>query len=632
MNNQRPTTASMDSLQFWRLERARIVAHLQASGYVLSPRVLGWTEVLASFADERWLGRGPTYDDAIEDLLAQLAPSAVARAALVAAASATQDAADLPSPSSPSSPTQPDERPVEEPIAERAAVAPDAEPIAPVEARALSSEPPVAASVAPSLEAQAAGARATEDGDERSEAQGDALEQLESIQREIDEREEDLALMAPELQRLRLLAWAARVRATQESAGYEAASKRADAVFRTVNELSRRYWPGNVSALRRDAIPQDAARMLRGIYASSWDQVASESEALLERLAIDSNHERDEDGWADAKFLSPAPKDPEALLGQVVEKLRELESSEPGRAGEALALVARRLRWLRGAEVDPVQWGGAVGTLRRIAGDSLAQRAMDSSYAPARPWAIELGQSEPNPAKAARKRAVRALWERVPPVASVTVEGLSSWVREAIELEVPTEKIVESLRPYAASGVSIDARHFGDDRRLRRRANAILATLAGGAVLESPEDEGEDERPLDPPSAASGESLGTQEDARPEIRRAREWTRGRKALFVSNREDPLLREKLSKSLEFESLDWCVCDPRRIQSVRERIDGESVQLVLVATGFLSHKVDVTLADASRSRGVPYVRVDHGRLLACARAICRDLGLTRRQSTR
>jgi hypothetical protein len=93
-----------------RLERALL--DLRSAGYDVVFRRHGWTECLVFHADERWLGRGVTDDDALDDALHQMLPSRLARDArgeagstrlAVATAVATLDAllarigAELPS-------------------------------------------------------------------------------------------------------------------------------------------------------------------------------------------------------------------------------------------------------------------------------------------------------------------------------------------------------------------------------------------------------------------------------------------------------------------------------------------------------------------------------------------------------
>jgi hypothetical protein len=59
------------------LERARL--DLRSAGYEVVFRSEGWTECFIVHANERWLGRGVTDDDALDDALHQMLPSRLAR-------------------------------------------------------------------------------------------------------------------------------------------------------------------------------------------------------------------------------------------------------------------------------------------------------------------------------------------------------------------------------------------------------------------------------------------------------------------------------------------------------------------------------------------------------------------------
>src|SRR5690606_22421940 len=101
--------------------------------------------------------------------------------------------------------------------------------------------------------------------------------------------------------------------------------------------------------------------------------------------------------------------------------------------------------------------------------------------------------------------------------------------------------------------------------------------------------------------------------------------RGRRLLFVGNRADPNLQATLCAELEPVELDWLVADPRRESAAADRISAGRYDLVLCATGFVSHSTELALRAACRTAGVPYVRVYKGRLASCLRALDRDLGL-------
>ncbi len=100
-----------------------------------------------------------------------------------------------------------------------------------------------------------------------------------------------------------------------------------------------------------------------------------------------------------------------------------------------------------------------------------------------------------------------------------------------------------------------------------------------------------------------------------------------RALFVSNREDPDLKARLEGALGLE-MTWCVADPRRIEAAGKAIQRSAYDIVLSATGFQDHSTDAALARAcaAATPKVRYVRVNRGRLAACARALARELGIS------
>jgi hypothetical protein len=104
----------------------------------------------------------------------------------------------------------------------------------------------------------------------------------------------------------------------------------------------------------------------------------------------------------------------------------------------------------------------------------------------------------------------------------------------------------------------------------------------------------------------------------------RAQTQGRRALFVSNREDPELGARLEELLGI-TVTWCDGSLRRVQAQCERISRGSYDIVLSATGFQVHGVDSALARACSSASIAYVRVNRGRPLATMQAIAREFGL-------
>ena len=89
----------------------------------------------------------------------------------------------------------------------------------------------------------------------------------------------------------------------------------------------------------------------------------------------------------------------------------------------------------------------------------------------------------------------------------------------------------------------------------------------------------------------------------------------------------MLQQRLQSAFEFAQLDWAEATPRRVDAATEAIASGTYDLVLGATGFLSHKEDGRLQKICKSAGVPYVRTNRGRPGAVQLALARDLlGLT------
>lgn len=99
---------------------------------------------------------------------------------------------------------------------------------------------------------------------------------------------------------------------------------------------------------------------------------------------------------------------------------------------------------------------------------------------------------------------------------------------------------------------------------------------------------------------------------------------GKSAVFVSNRADPDLKNRLEQRLGL-AIESCDGTPRRMQAVAKQIQAERYALVILATGFVGHGADAVLGKAASRAKVPFVRAYKGRLLATVRAIARDLGL-------
>jgi len=103
----------------------------------------------------------------------------------------------------------------------------------------------------------------------------------------------------------------------------------------------------------------------------------------------------------------------------------------------------------------------------------------------------------------------------------------------------------------------------------------------------------------------------------------REKTQGRSLLYVGNRPDEPLRKRLVELLGPASLDWCDISSAASAYV-DRVASGSYALVLAATGFMDHAVELRFRTALPEGG-RLVRIRKGRPMATLLALARDFGL-------
>lgn len=657
---------------------------LMAVGYRAAFRCDGWFECLLQNQSqaERWVGRGESEDEALGDALHQMLPSHLGRLLLdqylarwPAAPSApwpssiehspvpvlserTSPVRDVPKPPArvpflalkdpnPRTSTSPVraeglltiERPRTDTVPAVEVFVRAHDPVRIVEPPPEPAPPHVArVELDPAAEKRAR-ARATE-----------ALETVERLLREIEDRLGPLARMAAERQRLYMLVWICRARGIEEGLPDVRDVEHAVArVARRLTEIGKMFWPGSVRALQLSARPADVRREMHATWASepaNWREATALAERLLnDHLGKSVEAGLDEDGWADALAKVPPPPDADAMFDDVDAELRTLLASTSGDAPtgktteigntefEAVLVAARKLRWLRGCVRDDIAWGVAMGRLRRVL-PNMGERSMrvrdviDYRTKPVVPWGKVLGigistvpeEIPEEPTENAAELTAELTQARE------TKEGLMNWLLRAFDV-LNTPDLVALLVPLRSEMAA-----FGDDslnhpdRRVRRRLRELVRRVATAAeeaafAQEHPEPvvvpEPEEPPPVDEPMAST--ALDDLSE------RVRAQTRGCRALFVSNRDDPELGARLTDLLGI-TITWCDGSLRRVQAQCERIARGSYDLVLSATGFQVHGVDSALARASSAADIPYVRVNRGRPVACVQAIAREFGLT------
>lgn len=633
-------------------EKTRQVLH--EFGYQLCFRQRDWTECLLTSRDDRWIGLGADEHDALSDALRQALPSRLARELFAARTPSTAHApsprvsspppalatptADLAPPTEKRSPpAEKQSAPVEKqsPPAEKQ-TAPAEKQSPPTEKQTAAAEkqpPPAEKQTAPS-ETQAA------EPPPKMPTAREVLDELRSMRKQVETDAEELALSAPRRQRLVLLGWITRARAAQMQ--YPDDSKidsAVAAIARTLTGYCQTWWPGSVRALKVTTRPEDVVvdlTMPVDRQPPTWAEaceVAEKNVRVVEEE--DETRGRDGYGWSDATRLSPPPRDADAMLAEIIREVEVLsgpigapataqETPEPQRFVE----WARKLRWARETTNNPLQWGALNGRFRFWIRENAAKypeaaRTLDPDYCPDRSWAALLGL---DPDTIARNREIRELFANPPKESEGPLDeaAINNWIARALTYsDTHLGVMVSSLRPFKDYVLALDEGALPNaDRRMRRRFAKLQKELA----LPTPSQLPPPPEPI-PAEAESPSDPTSDANAIPEALRGPivRYTRGKRALFVSNRADPNLRDRLREIFEFEDLDWSAGETKRRQSLVGPIQSGSYHFVLGATGFLSHSIDGQISQACRKGQVPYVRVHRGRPLACLRAMARELGL-------
>ncbi|MGM0575895.1 MAG: hypothetical protein ACQEXJ_09225 [Myxococcota bacterium] len=636
---------------------------LERFGYRIAIRRDGWTECLVSRDAERWVGHGVDLDEALQDAVRAMFPSALGRELLARAVEdtvrTTGRVREEPAPRSrpearsPSVPTpaprpEPPPVPTEEPPAARAQTEAEGtsateragEPTDEEEAREeVPEEAPAAIPPGPPV--------------------GEALEELSLLRRRVDDARGELAMMAPELQRLHILAWICRARAIQERHPHDMAVERAAGdIARTLGALGKIWWPGSVKALQLRATPLDAGAELGlegGGRLHDWLEAAEKAEAVLaDKLDETDTGTVDEYGWSDRGALNPAPNRPDDLLREVrgglarqhgpLSRAPRKEARDRLRRAlpadvKQLADWARKLRWLRGHTDDFETWGAAMGRLRwaayHLPRDQGAEvrDLLDPAWCPPQPWSATLGQ---NPRKKRNRKRRGELLQSLPVGngSQPEPEDLAEWLGEAFDLgtELPNPRISGLVYPVRDAVLQLDSGLLPEDSRRTRKRLADLKKrlqVMGASEADAIRRDARRELEREPDTPEPEPEPQPEPDNVPDpmermTREVRRHTRGKKALFVSNREDPALKERIEEMLGLD-LTWTVIDPRRVQSKCDSIEQGSFDFVLSATGFQGHNVDAVLYKAAKNADTHYVRVNRGRPHMCVRSLARELGL-------
>ena len=398
-------------------------------------------------------------------------------------------------------------------------------------------------------------------------------------------------------------------------------------IARRLSEIGKMLWPGSVRALQIATTPADTMEPYAAdAPPSTWAEAAERAEARrAEHISKATSAGYDEDGWIDANPGKIAPPNPDALLTQAVAELDALlgragEVSPEGQDIAALVRIAQTLRWIRQSVQDHLAWGLSMGRLRRLSlslgmpGVAL-RKTIDPTFRPPSGWA----PVDTAPPDSAPKKDISA--EVVAELAELDPDGstLLPWLIRAFDA-FPTPAIAEMLRPWRKQTAALgDIAATYEDRRIRRRMRDLLQRLESGGGEDVPHSARRNSPPPEEEEVESADDSALQQLCD----RVRPHTEGRRVLFASNRADDRLEARLTELLGVR-MTGCDGAPRRVQSQCERIAQGSYDLVLSATGFQDHAIDGAMARAASAAGIPYLRVNRGRPLACAQAIARELG--------
>jgi hypothetical protein len=391
-------------------------------------------------------------------------------------------------------------------------------------------------------------------------------------------------------------------------------------------------------------LPSDLSRAIE-----NWSDVANAAEETLVRMEIeDEARGLDADGWKDAAHLDPAPSNPKGMLDEVVahleaataplldprdaldgaQWLNEWSKRPVVKATPSLGWggIAARLRWLRGHTDEPERWSAAIGRLRCISDRLLPYerdevlRLLEREFDPGRSWARHLGF---DPERKALQRRRRELLSDAP-VPGWSDEQILRWIQDAIELKdmMTSQRIAEALVPVRdrIRAFTVDVLP-GLGRRDKRRLRGIQEELdkTAFALRETTRVE----EPATDPEVAGEEEREAHDRAVLDAVLAH--TRGKSALVVSNRNDPMLDEQIKSLLQLELVHHGQIEQRRLDSLSERLERGSYDFVLAATGFMPHKADGVLRKAASKSGILYVRMNRGRPRACLAHLARELGI-------
>ena len=463
-----------------------------------------------------------------------------------------------------------------------------------------------------------------------------ALAELSALRAELEEEAAEAALWAPTRQRLWMMRHIAMGRALGEAAPSSSFVKGdLQNLAGTIGKLARTWWPGSIQALQISAIPRDCGRDLglRGDdVPQSWLEVVIAAERCFDALeSREAETGLDQDGWSDAAALLYPHPDPKAAIREVQATLEAItaplsEKFDPrvNRAevyapanDDALIRTAQVLRWLRATPEDTALWGALFGRIRQLQHKAperlytLLRDVSDPAYSPEQGWSSLLGiMTDGEKLEAQRQELVRAC----PATLSARPSAVQNWLMEALEAHevISTVLIAKNLEIHRDLILGINPESYASGRRLRRRLTRVQTILRGEASVEQLEE------PEPTPQVRVQTSFIDEQ-----LEAVRKHTAGKRALLVSNRDDPDQEVAITETFGFADVEQVTFDRDGIGSTSNLIATGEFDFVLSVTGVQNYGTDHALATAAKVSGAVYSRVYRGRRFGCIRALHRDV---------
>lgn len=600
------------------MNRSKIEKSLESLGYTVRYHVHSWTECLVSGHGEDWYGRGSDEPQALAQVTRQMFPSRGAEQLFEGT---------VPEPFAKEVKTL-DEAYDPKPVVQKPKTPRVPKPIV-VDER----QPEVVILSPPSPEEFV-----IEEVEEvlPPMTREEAFEYLAEIEKEIVDEIEDVAMMSQTYQRLNLALWICRARTVESAFPDDPLIE--DSVHQIalkITSMSKMFWPGTMRGLMKDMKPRETlgglVPMSRTEPPSTWEEAVS----LIETHMDEVYETGGEFGWQDDHLCLPYPVNAKATLDEAVRFIestlgsvnetppekRDIFQSKDILCGvKDLEKGAMLLRWCRKKCRDPLLWGRSMGLLRWVVRDVLKHSAgklkhlIDSNHTPSESWAELLGRDPTVNRRTVLQRKVLAN----PPQATWKEEDTMEWLCEAFEAfsNPQIAKLSKAVHEHIMSFENVD---FSDaDRSVRSRLRKLQSMIRCNADTSSVELPSEEELATPEEAEEVSEEADVEDPAETIAKRVRRHTKGKRLLFVTNRNDKRLQKELETNLQCEVSLKNIND-LKAKMIADGITADKYNMMLLATSFMDHSSLGVLTRKAKSENVPVVRVSKGRLAATTRAL-------------